>query len=180
MNRLYIILFSLLFLTACISAPYKETVTKWDSYEDVGKWLNNNFYFDKDRQKTVLQRLKHQGPYGLLARRPEKLFRNSSGYCVDSANFALKTLNEINPKYNARWVFIKNALGKPHHWVTAFDHNGKLYIMDYGTGNKWSAMKGTHGPFKSLSEYRDLLATLSIPGFKVEDVYYLDMPGEED
>jgi hypothetical protein len=180
MNRFNTILISLLFLTACITATYKETVTEWNSYQDVAKWLNSNFYFDKDRQRTVSQRLKYQGPHGLLARKPEKLFKNSTGYCVDSANFAIKTLNVINPNYNARWVFIKNALGQRHHWVTAFDHNGKLYIMDYGAGNKWGAMKGTHGPYNSLSEYRDFMATLNIPGFKAEDVFFRDMPGEED
>lgn len=159
---------------------YDQAVSSWKSYEDVGKWLNRNFSFDKDRQKTIQQRLKTEGPSGLLIKTPDKLFENSKGYCGDSANFALTSLNRIDPKYNARWVFVENAKGRPNHWVTAFDHNGKLYIMDYGTGNKWLPMQGVHGPYESLDEYRSFLASLSLPGFGVGNVIFRDMPGQED
>lgn len=159
---------------------YDRAVSSWKSYEDVGKWLNGNFAFDKERQNTIQQRLKSEGPSGLLVRAPDKLFLNSKGYCGDSANFALTSLNRIDPNYNARWVFIKNAKGRPNHWVTAFDRNGQLYIMDYGTGDKWQAMQGIHGPYNSLDEYRSFLASLSIPGFGVGEVAFRDMPGQED
>jgi len=167
-------------LTGCKTVPYKETVSKWDSHDDVGKWLQNNFVFDTNRQRTISQRLKNQGPDGLLVRNPRKLYENSTGYCVDSANFALHHLNEIDPEYNARWVFVENALGRPNHWVTAFDYQGKLYVMDYGAGDKWVGMQGTHGPYSNLEEYRDFLASLSLPNFGVGNVYYREMPGQED
>lgn len=160
--------------------PYQHAVSSWRSYEDVGDWLKNNFTFDKSRQRKILKRLKSQGPSGLLIRNPEKLYNSSRGYCADAANFSIKTLNIIDPTYNARWVFIWNSKGRPHHWVAAFDYEGKLYIMDYGTGKKWKAMQGVHGPYNSLEEYRELLASLSIPGFEVGDVVFRDMPGKED
>lgn len=69
-------------------SAYDQAVTGWQSHEDVGKWLNRNFSFDKDRQKTIQRRLKSEGPSGLLARAPDKFFENSKGYCADSANFA--------------------------------------------------------------------------------------------
>lgn len=159
---------------------YDQTVSSWKSYEDVGKWLNRNFSFDKDRQKAIQLRLKSQGPTGLLVRAPDKFFENSRGYCADSANFALRSLNRIDSKYNARWVFVENAKGRPNHWVTAFDHNGKLYIMDYGAGDKWQPMQGVHGPYDSLEEYRRFLASLSLPGFGVGEVAFREMPGQED
>lgn len=161
-------------------SAYDQAVTGWQSHEDVGKWLNRNFSFDKDRQKTMQRRLKSEGPSGLLARAPDKFFENSKGYCADSANFAQKSLNRIDPKYNARWVFVENAKGRPNHWVTAFDHNAKLYIMDYGAGEKWRPMQGVHGPYDSLGEYRSFLASLSLPGFEVGDVVFRTMPGKED
>lgn len=176
------------FLAACNTPPtktgntagYTEAVAGWESHEDVANWLDGNFRFDTSRQREISKRLKSQGPDGLLVRSPEKLFRNSSGYCADSANFALQNLNRIDPDYRARWVFVENAKGRPNHWVTAFDYRGNLYVMDYGAGRKWSAMNGTHGPYDSLADYRAFLASLSVPGFKVGDVYYRDMPGQED
>ncbi len=172
----------LTFLTSNISAgSYEDTVSKWESHEDVARWLDNNFSFDKSRQKQIGKRLKKQGPSGLLVRNPKTLYEdNNRGYCVDSANFALTSLNMINPDYNARWVFIWNDKGRPHHWVTAYDYEGKLYIMDYGTGRKWEKMQGIHGPYESLDEYREFLASLSIPNFKVGKVIFKDMPGQED
>lgn len=159
---------------------YGQAVSGWKSYEDVGKWLNQNFSFDKSRQNAIQQRLKSEGPSALLVRAPDKLFKDRKGYCGDSANFALTSLNKIDPKYNARWVFVKNAKGRPNHWVTAFDHNGKLYIMDYGAGDKWQAMQGVHGPYEALDDYRSFLASLSMPGFEVGEVVFRDMPGQED
>lgn len=159
---------------------YHETVAQWRSHEDVARWLADHFVFDKARQVTVVRRLKSQGPAGLLVRSPEKLFADHTGYCVDSANFALQALNEIDFDYNARWVFIKNAAGDPNHWVTAFDYQGKLYIMDYGAGEKWKVMRGVHGPYDSLAQYQDYLESLNVPGFGVAEVRYRSMPGKED
>jgi hypothetical protein len=169
-------------VSSTVSADtYEDAVSKWKSHEDVAKWLNNNFSFEKSRQQQIAKRLKKQGPSGLLIRNPATLYEeNHSGYCADSANFALTSLNKIDPSYNARWVFIWNDYGRPNHWVTAFDYEGKLYIMDYGTGKKWEKMQGVHGPYESLDEYRDYLASLSIPNFKVGEVIFRDMPGQED
>jgi len=161
-------------------STYEDAVSSWNSHKDVGDWLGSNFSFDKSRQRSILKRLKSQGPPGLLIRSPSKLYENSFGYCADAANFSIKTLNKMAPAYNARWVFIWNQKGPPHHWVAAFDFEKNLYIMDYGTGKKWEAMQGTHGPYTSLEEYREFLASLHIPGFQVKDVVFRDMPGKED
>ena len=160
---------------------YEDAVSEWKSYKDVAAWLNSNFVFDRSRQIQIRKLLKKKGPSGILVRNPVSLFEgNNKGYCADSANFAIKSLNRIDPSYNARWVFIWNNGGFPNHWVTAFDHDGKLFIMDYGTGWKWREMQGVHGPYNSLDEYWDYLASLSIPNFEVAKVIFRDMPGQED
>jgi hypothetical protein len=166
--------------SAASAGSYQDALSEWKSHDDVADWLKSNFSFQKSRQKQIGKRLKAQGPSGLLIRNPDNFYENSSGYCADSANFAISTLNKIDPGYNARWVFIWNDAGRPNHWVAAFDYEGKLYIMDYGTGRKWSDMQGVHGPYDSLDEYRDFLASLDMPRFKVGEVTYRDMPGEED
>ena len=160
---------------------YEDAVASWKSHEDVAKWLKNNFSFEKSRQKKIAKRLRQQGSSGLLVRNPAKLYEdNNRGYCADSANFSIQSLNKINPSYNARWVFIWNDAGRPNHWVAAFDYDGKLYIMDYGTGEKWEEMQGVHGPYNSLDEYRNYLASLDLPNFEVGNVEFRDMPGQED
>lgn len=159
---------------------YEDTVSKWSSYKDVADWLDDNFRFDKVRQKVIQKRLRSQGPDGLLIRNPATLYDDKKGYCADSAYFALDALARIDPAYNPRWVFVENAMGKPHHWVTGFTVDGKIYIMDYGTGDKWRPMMGVHGPYDSLDGYRDFLASLSVPKFSVGDVWWRDMPGQVD
>jgi hypothetical protein len=67
-----------------------------------------------------------------------------------------------------------------NHWVAAFDYDGSLYIMDYGTGKKWQEMQGLHGPYDSLSEYENYLDSLDLPNFGVALVKFRNMPGEED
>ncbi|MGP8152627.1 MAG: transglutaminase-like domain-containing protein [Smithella sp.] len=147
------------------SADYYATVAKWASYKDVYSWLEKNFVYDYGRK----------GRYGKEPLSPEEMFRLKKGACYDSANFVIDALNRINPEYKARSVFIKNKLGPPHHWVTAFTVDGKLFIMDYGTGASWEAMRGIHGPYKSLSEYEEFLFSLRIKGFSVDDVMYRDI-----
>lgn len=169
------------FISVANAGSYEDAVAEWKSYKDVASWLNKNFVFEKSRQKQISKRLKKQGPPGLLVRNPATLYEdNNRGYCADSANFAIKSLNKIDPSYNARWVFIWNEKGRPNHWVAAFEFNGKLYIMDYGTGRKWEEMQGIHGPYDSIDEYRDYLASLNLPGFEVGKVVFRDMPGQED
>ena len=173
-------LLSLSFTGFASDGGYEQTISGWKSYQEVGEWLQKNFSFDKERQKYIQMRLKKQGPEGVPARNPATLFSDSKGYCADAANFARQALNKIDPAHNARWVYIKNARGKPNHWVTAFDYEGKLYIMDYGTGIKWKEMQGVHGPYQSLDEYKAFLASLSVPGFEAGEVKFFDFPGIED
>lgn len=159
---------------------YQEAVASWKTPEDVGNWLKRNFSFDTSRQHQIVSRVKKDGQLGLRARDPEKLYQSREGYCVDAAYFSLDALNKIDPSYNARWVFVWNDEGSPHHWVTAFDYEDKLYIMDYGTGHNWEPMQGVHGPYDSLDDYYAFLEKLNVPNFTVGDVEYRDMPGEID
>ncbi len=143
-------------------ADYDATVAKWTSYKDVYNWLEMNFVYDYARKGHRTDPLS-----------PDEMFRLKKGACFDSANFAIQTLNRINPEYKARSVFIKNSkAGSSNHWVTAFTMDGKLFIMDYGTSNGWGAMRGIHGPYKSLSEYQDFLSSLTINNFSVAHVKY--------
>ena len=183
MRNIYSALVIVLFLSTTsniFASNFDNTIDSWGSYKDVGNWLNDNFKFDKQRQKFIKSRLKTQGPDGLLIRDPQKTFNNSTGYCADSAHFAREAINYINPEYNAQWVFIKNKANGPNHWVTGFYVDDKLYIMDYGTGPKLKAMKGIHGPYQSLNEYKDYLISLNLHGFEVSKVYWRDMPGTVD
>lgn len=79
-----------------------------------------------------------------------------------------------------RYIFIRNSIGPPNHWTTGFWMNGKLYVMDYGAGPKWSAMQGVHGPYNTLDDYMQFLKTLSVPGFSPSSVDWRDFPGQED
>lgn len=182
LSQILLMLASSLLATTAMGAGsnYETEVLKWQTHEDVAKWLNTNFVFDKNRQAQGLLQLKKTGPENMLTRKPETLFENHYGYCRDAAGFAKDALNRINPEHQARYIFIKNKYGAPNHWVTGFHVNDKLYVMDYGAGKHWAAMEGVHGPYESLESYRDFLASLSIKGFAPEFVKWRDIPGQED
>jgi len=159
---------------------FDDTVATWTSPDDVGAWLQDNFEFDTKRQKLIQKRLKQSGPSGLLVRAPASTFESGKGYCADAAYLALVALNKIHPAYNARWIFVKNAKGKPNHWATGFTMDEKLYVMDYGAGPHWKQMIGLHGPYETLEGYADFLASLNIKGFSVGEVKWRQMPGTYD
>lgn len=159
---------------------YEATVSKWTSYEDVAKWLDGNFAFDHSRLNLILKRTQRNGPGGLLARPATETYDTKAGYCTDAANFAIEALNRINPEYKARYIFIKNQHGQPHHWVTGFMQDGKIMVMDYGAGPEWRSMKGVHGPYDSLDQYADFLRSLDIRKFAPELVEWRPVfPGQE-
>jgi hypothetical protein len=151
----------LLFLASCAttggrpgaSPDYQATVAKWTSYQDVADWMRANFYYVPRKAKSWQPRA------------PQETFASGRGMCQDASNFARDALNRINPSYRARIVYIENRLGPPHHWVTAFTADGKLYVMDYGAGARWSSMMGVHGPYDSLVEYERFLSSLRMQGF---------------
>lgn len=181
LSQIFLVL-SCLFAGYAVAAEskYETEVAKWKSHEDVAKWLKSNFEFDKDRQAQVQVQLKESGVENILTRKPGTLFEKRNGHCRDSASFAKDALNRINPDYQARYVFIKNKYGPPNHWVTGFNHNNKMYIIDYGAGSHWWAMEGVHGPYDSLNDYKAFLATLNIKGFAPEMVKWRDIAGQED
>lgn len=159
---------------------YDTALQNWKNYQDVGKWLEKNFSFDAARLQLMLGRVRAQGPTGLLARSPAKTFEMKRGYCTDSAKLAIDALNRIDPAYDAQYVFIKNKAGPAQHWVTGFKVDGKIMVMDYGASPEWWRMLGIHGPYESLDQYRDFLASLNVKGFSVDFVEWRKMPGQED
>lgn len=162
-------------------SAYEAAIGKWTTYQDVANWLKSNFTFDHSRLSTILFRTRQSGPAGLLARGAAATYNVKSGYCTDAAAFAIQSLNRINPDYQARYVFIKNRYGQPHHWVAGFMVNGKIMVMDYGASPEWGGMNGVHGPYDSLDQYAEFLTSLRIPKFSPEAVEWKNaFPGQQD
>lgn len=160
-----------LFLGAAAQAgDYPSELARWQSYRDVAQWLDQNFTFDQARLQTILGRVRESGPSGLLARPAAATYERKNGYCTDSAYFAVEALNAVNPDYKARLVFIKNRYGPVHHWVTGFNAECGIMIMDYGTGPEWRDIRGLHGPYQSLNEYAEFLTTRNVKRFAPESV----------
>jgi hypothetical protein len=166
------------FVASCAtmkSATYEETVAQWTSYQNVASWMKTNFHFDYQRAKYWLSTRTKLQP-----RTPDQTFKLKSGICHDAAVFARDTLNRIDPKYDAKVLFIINSFGLPNHNVATFNHHvatftmdGKLYIMDYGAGGPWGAMNGIHGPYDSLHGYAEFLSSLKLFQFEVGPMKYI-------
>jgi len=143
---------------------YADTIAEWKSYQDVAKWMENDFSFDEERYK------KYEGTLP-VPRTSEATFQLKSGIYVDAAYFLKETLIRINPSYNARIaVLIMRPYGF-NHYVCTFKAGGKLFIMDYGT--PYREVTGVHGPYGSLEEYKKFYQTHHPIKRKIEAITYL-------
>ena len=183
LKKLFIISFIVMNAFAFWGASYDDQIKEWKSYEDVAKWMDSKWSFDKSRQNDVHKYIKKEKKNGRdlttlqldeMALPVKDSFSSRKGYCGDAASLVKDALNKVNPEYKAKYIFIKNSHGKPHHWVTGFFVNDKLYVMDYGVGEKWAPMMGTHGPYNSLDEYTSFLESLNLPKFGVDLVRWRD------
>lgn len=163
--------------TGCEKAkPYPQTVKSWKSYKDVANYMQGNFRFDKSRQVEFnkdLKKYKRENSDSMydftvseLSLNPKETYNRGGGFCGDAETLVQDALNKVNPNYNAQTIFIDNEYGPPHHWVTGFYVDEKLYIMDFGAGSHWTQMIGTHGPYNSIDEYGMFLESINAKGFK--------------
>jgi hypothetical protein len=164
----WVVIMLCIFVTSCAAieeyrkatAEYEETIAKWTSYEDVANWFKTNYVFDYGN-------IAFSGG-GYKLQRPIETFMRKKGLCFDATYLIVDALNRINPKYDARAVFVKNKVGPPDHWVATFTMDGKLYVMDYGAGGPWIAINGVHGPYNSFNEYKKFVNSLGINGLVFE------------
>ncbi len=170
MKRVVYMTLALVFSAVISSAlDYKSEVSNWKSDKDVAKWMRNNWHFDKNLAKSVVRKIRSEGPGAVTVKSAEEIFETSKGWCKDAANFAKDTLNTINPEYKAGYIFINNKVkGAPNHWVTGFKKEGKLYVMDYGAGSHWKSMMGLHGPYDSIKEYEEYLSNINAKNFELD------------
>jgi hypothetical protein len=150
-----------------IPAPektYDETVSEWESYQDLVKWMENDFSFDKERYEKFKGTLP-------IPRTPEKTFQLKSGIYIDAAMFSKETLNRINPSYKAQIVVLIIRPYGFNHYVCSFRKDGKLFIMDYGTPFK--EVTGIHGPYSSLDEYKNFYEKHHPMKGEIEAITYL-------
>ncbi len=143
---------------------YDETVSGWKSYQDLVKWMENVFSFDKERYEKF-------GGTLPIPRTPEKTFQLKSGIYIDAVEFSKKTLNQINPSYKAQTAVILVRPNVFNHYVCAFKKDGKLFVLDYGTPYK--EITGVHGPYNSLDEYKRFYEKHHPEKRRVEGIVFL-------
>ncbi len=132
-------------VTPFAGKTYAETISEWKSYQDLVKWMEGDFSFDTERYK------KFEGTLP-IPRTPEETFQRKSGIYIDAVEFSKKTLNQINPSYQAQTAIIFVRPNVFNHYVCVFKKDGKLFILDYGT--PYREITGVHGPYNSLDEYK--------------------------
>jgi len=143
---------------------YDETVSQWKSYEDLVKWMEKDFSFDRERYK------KFEGTLP-IPRTPEETLQLKSGIYIDAAMFSKESLNRINPSYKAQIVVIMVRPNVFNHYVCSFKKDGKLFIMDYGT--PYREVTGFRGPYNSLEEYKRFYEKHHTGKRRVEGIGYL-------
>jgi hypothetical protein len=147
-----------------LQKTYDETVSEWKSYEDLVKWMENDFSFDKERYE------KFNGTFP-VPRPPEETFQLKSGIYIDAAMFLKEILNRINPSYQAQIVILIMRRHGFNHYACSFKKDRKLFIMDYGTPYK--EITGVHGPYGALEEYKKFYEKHHPMKREIEAITYL-------
>ena len=143
---------------------YEEAVSGWKSYEDLVKWMENDFSFDKERYEKFKGTLP-------VPRTSEETFQLKSGIYIDAAMFSKETLNRMNPSYQAQIVILIMRRYGFNHYACSFRKDGKLFVMDYGTPYK--EITGVHGPYRSLEEYKNFYEKHHPMKGEIEAITYL-------
>ncbi|MEA3498121.1 MAG: hypothetical protein U9R16_03580, partial [Campylobacterota bacterium] len=149
------------------ASGYNSMINNWKSHEDVANWVRDEWKFSNQDARKVANKIRKEGPQIIPAKSAEETYDNPRGWCKDAANFGIESLNKMDPKYKAKYIFIKNRKGPPHHWVTGFQKDGKIYVIDFGAGSHWGDMMGVHGPYDSLDGYRDFLSNIHHGNFEL-------------
>ena len=147
-----------------LQKTYDETVSEWKSYEDLVKWMENDFSFDRERYE------KYKGTLP-VPRTPEETFQLKSGIYIDAAMFSREVLNRMNPSYQAQIVILIMRRYGFNHYACSFRKDSKLFMMDYGTPYK--EITGVHGPYRSLEEYKKFYEKHHPMKGEIEAITYL-------
>ena len=143
---------------------YDETVSEWRSYQDLVRWMENNFSYDKERYE------KFEGTLP-VPRTPQETFQLKSGIYIDAATFLRETLNRIDPSYKAQIVILIIRRHGFNHYACSFRKDSRIFIMDYGTPYK--EITGVHGPYDSLEEYKKFFEKYYPMKGEIEAITYL-------
>lgn len=143
---------------------YREAVSEWKSEKDLLRWMEKDFSFDAERYK------KFEGTLP-APRTPEETFQLKTGIYIDAVEFSKKTLNQINPSYQAQTAIIFIRPNIFNHYVCVFRKESQLFVLDYGTPYK--EITGVHGPYQSLDEYKRFYEKHHPEKRRVEGVRYL-------
>jgi hypothetical protein len=147
-----------------LQKTYEEAVSEWKSYEDLVKWMENDFSFDKERYEKFKGTLP-------VPRTPVETFQIKSGIYIDAAMFLKETLHRIDPSYKAQIVILIMRRHGFNHYACSFKKDGKLFIMDYGTPYKETT--GVHGPYRSLEDYKKFYEKHHPMKGEIEAITYL-------
>jgi hypothetical protein len=143
---------------------YTESISEWKSYQDLVKWMKDDFSFDEERYK------KYEGTLP-IPRSSEETFQLKSGIYIDAVFFLKENLYRINPSYNPRIVVLVTRPYGFNHYVCSFETGKRLFVMDYGT--PYREITGVHGPYSSLEEYKKFYEKYHPIKKKIEAITYL-------
>jgi hypothetical protein len=148
-------------VTPSLEKTYDETVSGWKSYQDLVKWMENNYSVDRKRFEGAPP----------IPRIPSETFKLKSGSDIDAAIFLKETLNRINPSYQAQIVLVIIRPNIFNRYVCSFKKDHKLFIMNYGTPHK--QLTGVHGPYNSLEEYKEFYEKYNPTKSVIDGITYL-------
>lgn len=88
----------------------------------------------------------------------EEVYNNRYGDCHDQANFEIHFLKKMNFKCGRIFMVEYSSWNSPGgatHTLAYYIQNNKYYWIE----NAWEAQAGIHGPYKSINELKNIIAS---------------------
>jgi hypothetical protein len=115
-------------------ASYAEALAAWTGAEDVARFLDGRFVYDRARALALADDPQRAGRVPAI-HAPEAVFADPKGVCVDVARFGVETLNRIDKRHAARYLMIEfepvTIEGRTlrRHWIATFERDGAHWMV---------------------------------------------------
>jgi hypothetical protein len=115
-------------------ASYAEALARWKTPEDVAKFIDGAFAYDRERALALAEtRNPHEVRPAIHT--PEAMFASPRGVCIDLARFGVETLDRIDRSLQARYLMLEfepvAIAGRTlrRHWIATFTRDGQRWFF---------------------------------------------------
>ena len=131
---------------------YADEISNWTSANQVHDWIEDNFSYDFNRAVLLSNNRKLESQTSIF--KPEELWVEKRGMCVDLSRFAVEITKAIDSTAYVKYLKIEfepieiDGSKFVNHWIAALKENDEFYFFADSKRPKVKA-----GPYTSVEDF---------------------------